>query len=146
MGEESGASREAPLNRREPSRSCVTLILPLCPDRGNSRRHWGLQRRMEAAWALKAMAWLHNAGMRPPTKPYERFTLHVTVVTKRKSDLDNCTARLKVAIDYLRKKGWLLEDGPDYMTSLTVVNKVDTKWPRIEVHIDEVPRTGVEPA
>lgn len=115
---------------------CVTLRLALPPDRANTRRHWSAQRRLEQQWALRATVDLANTQRRP-TVPLRRFTAHVLVYTSRRSDLDNCTARLKKVWDTLKRLKWIEDDSSAHMTSLTVANGVDAKNPRIEVHICE---------
>ena len=117
---------------------CATVSLPMPPDRGNSRRHWAVQRRVEAEWKVRATVDLANSRLRPPN-PLQRFTLHVIAYSKRKSDIDNLTSRCKVPIDLLRSLGWVANDGPDHLVSLTVVPAVDTKRPRLEIHLCEEP-------
>lgn len=114
---------------------CATVYLDLPPTKANARRHWALQRRLESDWAKKAAVMLANTRQRPH-RPLARFKAHVTVITKRASDLDNCSSRTKKVWDTLRHLGWIEDDSPRHMVELTVVNKVSQKT-GIEVHLCE---------
>lgn len=120
--------------------SCFTLRLELPPNVANLRQHWAVRARQRREWCVRATVTLANTRLRPKA-PLGRYSAHVTVVTKRRSDLDNCTARLKPCFDLLKRLGWVVDDGPEHLVSLTVVNAVDTKAPRIEVHLDALEAT-----
>jgi Holliday junction resolvase RusA-like endonuclease len=117
----------------------IFLTLPLPPDRGNARGHWRVRYRKEQAWKVRFAVALQEYGAVKPRHPLARVRLAVLVVTKRAADLDNCAARIKPILDGLVRAGWLANDDPAHLTALTVTQETDTRRPRVEVTIEEVP-------
>lgn len=118
------------------------LVFPLPPQRANARGHWAKTYRAQRAWTAAA---LHAnpilvRGL-PPEERIAHAVLEATLVVSRAMDEDNAVARLKWALDILRPRtrrpkgahrsitlgGIIVDDDPDHLTILPVIQEVRPK-------------------
>lgn len=115
----------------------LTLILPLPPNKANSRQHWAVALREKRAYQARLTVALQNSGKRPP-KPLQRFSAHVMMYAKRVRDMDNAWASMKPLWDTLTRQGWIADDAPKHFLSGTMVSLCDDRNPRVEVCLTDL--------
>lgn len=115
----------------------VTLVLPLPPNVANARGHWAARRKVAGDWELLALA--TERKIRGRHEPMQRATCSaVFYVGRWVMDDDNCTARLKVALDLIRRRGLIVDDKRPHLTLEGIPEQRTTTPRRIELTLREV--------
>lgn len=152
-----GAAEKSPAKARKPSQTAhlkkawpaflewkrahpATLTLPM-PGIENTNAaysgHWRSRKAATDEFFLEC-ATLEAAGLlpRPPALPPERATVHVTMYVQRIHDHDSAVSRLKRALDFLVRQGWLKDDKPANCNLLMPMQvKAAGTPPRVEFEI-----------
>ena len=95
----------------------ITLVLPLPPNMANGRFHWRTKDRLRKVYCAEADR-RQAAGLlpKPPAKPLERVTLDVVMHLASRMDHDNAAARCKFAVDWLKTRGYIVDDSPKHLS------------------------------
>jgi len=96
----------------------MMLTLPMPPNVANARGHWRTRYSAIQHWKMLALVQEKQLrGCRPfPTKVRIGATFYVGKHPKWMMDEDNCTARLKTVLDFLREMELLVNDDPAHVT------------------------------
>ena len=107
------------------------LILPLPPNRANSRWHWRTEGRLKKDYYLRC-----RAAAPPPRAPYERARIHATFYLHNLMDHDNLAARMKWPQDYLVGK-FIVDDSPAHLEWVGFPEQViDRKDKRLVIELE----------
>lgn len=118
----------------------ITLAsLPASPN-AERTRHWaaryGEVKVCRDFSFMQALSIRRKRRLEPMQEPCE---LQLSVVRGkdggRRTDLGNLTHQLKAVIDGIADAGWLKNDGPEYLTRLTVVQHRDDAIRGVEVRV-----------
>ena len=114
----------------------MKLVLPLPPQIGNERGHWAVRHRRKKAF-YRACDERQGVGLipAPPDVPIPHARLSAHLYLWNRMDHDNLGIRLKAALDWLVTRGYLTDDGPDYLTVDGVEQSVDRNSQRIEIDL-----------
>lgn len=96
----------------------LTFTLPL-PDRSfspNGRSHWAVKhKKKNAIWTMADMLVKGKVNPKPPKQPWEKATITASCVVGAVNDHDNLLGRLKVVVDWLVTRGYLVDDKPKHL-------------------------------
>ena len=121
------------------------IVLPLPPQMGNWRGQWFVKEAARQAYfghcrTLAALGLLpeHEDSIRGWP---EYSVITVTVYVQRLHDYDNLVARLKFAIDYLEREGYIQSDSPKHLKYSAMPEQVLANGtpPRVEIEITAAP-------
>lgn len=116
----------------------VTVSLPARTLQPNARVHWAV--RMKATRKARVEAWascqvaMHEQGVQGQWKAAECRAVWFARDSRRR-DRDNLLATLKATFDGLVDGGLLVDDAG--LTHLPLAVEVDSKRPRVELHLKE---------
>jgi hypothetical protein len=104
--------------RTAPRTPTLTLTFPMPLNIGNGGHyHWRTRANQKAAY-VKALDTLQGAGIIPP--PPRKALDHVTVDSimhlARQMDVDNAMRRHKWVMDWLKTRGYIVDDSPAHLT------------------------------
>lgn len=93
------------------------MILPMPPNRGNTRGHTRFQTSAKNKYFALCDSLFHQQGYYPfRLPPLEKTTWHAEFFVKQKTnlmDFDNMVARLKWPFDYLKLRKLIVDDSWD---------------------------------
>ena len=107
-----------------------TFTLDLPPNLANGRMHWAEKGRKQAAY-------VNGCDRRYPVDPaltLPKAEAVITLYVHQTMDRDNAFARCKWTLDWLVRRGYVVDDSPDCLR-LEVRQEVDRKNQRIEVSL-----------
>jgi len=93
----------------------ITVPMPLNIGNG-SHGHWATRDNQRKAY-LRTLDTLQAAGKipAPPSKPFERARLDSVMYLARQMDPDNAARRHKWVLDWLRTRGYIVDDSPKHL-------------------------------
>lgn len=106
---------QEPANAVEPTE--MTFTLPLPPNIANARMHWRVKNIERKAY-MQACDALQAAGRvpAPPRQPFVRSWIEASITNAALSDDDNAMARLKWPVDWLKTRGYIVDDSRKHLT------------------------------
>ncbi len=111
----------------------MKFILPLPPNRANSRWHWRTEKAKKDSWFMHADT-LYRPSKEPPTK---MARISATLYTWNKMDVDNLFGRLKWPCDWLERRGWISGDDPDSLQWVGIPKQsIERKNQRLEITLE----------
>jgi len=89
----------------------MKITLPLPPNMGNYRGHWHRKNRQRVSY-LSACdeCQMYGSIPSPPRSPLALVELRATLYMGNHMDDDNALARLKWPVDWLKTRGYLVDD------------------------------------
>jgi hypothetical protein len=103
----------------------LVFVLPLPVNIGNSRTHWAAKfKAKKDYWTLCDLMLMAKRLPARPAKPYPRAQLTAAIHHTHDTDADNREARLKWALDWLKTRGYIVDDGDAYLERTTVCGSV----------------------
>lgn len=92
----------------------LVFEFPLPANRGNARfGHFYAQHRSKKKyWELLDTLAMAKRIPRAPQRPYPQAAAEIVLRTYRPMDQDNSHARVKDVLDWLRTRGYLVDDNP----------------------------------
>lgn len=110
------------------------LVLPLPDNLANSRMHWRKKGSTKELYFLQCTA--ADNPKRPRTPP-AKVRITATVYTWNPMDADNLMARMKWPLDWMKKRGWITDDGPKHLEWAGIpAQAIDRKNMRIEITLE----------
>lgn len=93
--------------------------LPMPENIANKGMHWAVKNKRRKAY-LAHCDLLQQGGIlpAPPAAPLKKATLSVTMTLHNPMDDDNATARIKWAQDWLKTRGYIVDDSKKHLTLL----------------------------
>lgn len=91
----------------------MILELALPPNRGNARTHWRVTHQQKLAYWGGCDARYLTKRIPHPEMPFRKAKVTVAFRVSRKNDPDNLVARAKWPLDWLKKRGYIVDDNPD---------------------------------
>lgn len=92
----------------------ISIWIPRPPDNANNRQHWAVAERQRKRYVDELDVRLNLRQFpQPPHKPFPYVSIASTwyVFGRHRSlDSDNATRRLKPVIDWLRRRGYFVDD------------------------------------
>lgn len=129
--------------RSEPGRvRAMRFCMPLGVNRTNRASgtgHWTTLHRQDERYreALDALARM-GAFPAPPTMPYPRVRIRITLYTWAIMDTDNAVSRAKAAIDWIVRAGYVVDDTPAHLEWSGMPDQVvDRGCPRMVIRIGQ---------
>jgi hypothetical protein len=122
----------------------ITLVLPLPPRLTNSAkgrsRHWrALHREKRAYWEAVDLRRMLKRIPPPPAEPMEQAEVSATLYLWSPMDDDGALARMKWILDWLVRRGYLVDDSRKHLRWTALPEQViDRKEPRVEVTLTPV--------
>lgn len=95
----------------------VTLTFPMPLNIGNGAHgHWRTRHNQRVAY-LKALDMLQAAGKipAPPPRAFDRVRLDSIMHLARQMDVDNALRRHKWCLDFLKTRGYIVDDSPKHV-------------------------------
>jgi hypothetical protein len=91
--------------------SALVFRFPMPPNLANARMHWRVKNRERQAY-LGLLDGLQLAGRlpAPPAAPFARAAIRSAMVVGGAMDDDNAMARHKWALDWLKTRGYIVDD------------------------------------
>ena len=117
----------------------MKLVLPLPPNRANSRWHWRTEKRHKDTFYLMSTALYPKL----PKQTLERCDISCDLYVWSTMDTDNAYGRLKWVLDWLQAREYIASDSPACIGTLTVRQHIDRKDQRLELEI--IPSEGETP-
>jgi len=116
----------------------LTLLMDAPPNLANARWHWHMKTRLKKKyWKAQDERQLVGLVEPPPSRPFERVSVHALFSLHNRMDPDNLHARLKWALDWLKSRGYIVNDSTKVIERLTVDQQIDRKRPgRLVLVID----------
>lgn len=112
----------------------MKLVLPLPPNRANSRWHWREESRRKNTFYLMSTA----LYPRLPAQTLERCDISCDLYVWSLMDTDNAYGRLKWVLDWLQAREYITDDSPKVIETLTVRQYIDRKNQRLELELEGV--------
>jgi hypothetical protein len=110
--------------------SPLHFTLPLPPNMANGRGHWRTRERERKDYYLRCCAAAGNP--RPPRVPWLRATYTVHLFLYNPMDDDNALARCKHALDFLVRRGYIVDDARQHLRLASVPEQsIDRAQPRL---------------
>lgn len=118
----------------------MRLALDLPKAVGNARGHWSTRyHRRKAYWQAQDRRQLLGLVEPPPARPSASVSVRAHFRVSKPNDPDNLTARLKDVMDWLKTRGYIEDDGPAVVRSLTVTQEtVPRKSVGLEITLEPV--------
>jgi hypothetical protein len=89
----------------------LTLTLPLPPNLANARMHWRVKERERKSYRQLCDFRLFAKQVPVPNVfPWPRVTVSATLYLWAQMDDDNALARIKWAADWLKTRGYIVDD------------------------------------
>ena len=117
----------------------MRFVLPLPPNRANSRWHWREESRRKNTFYLMSTA----LYPRLPAQRLERCDISCDLYVWSVMDHDNLVGRCKWVLDWLQAREYIASDSPKCIGTLTVRQHIDRKNQRLELEI--IPSEGETP-
>jgi len=111
----------------------VKLVLPLPPNRANSRWHWREEKRRKDTFYLMSTALYPKL----PKHTLERCDISCDLYLWSVMDQDNLYGRCKWVLDWLQIRQYIIDDSPKVIETLAVRQHVDRKNQRLELELEE---------
>lgn len=114
----------------------VVLVIPQAPPPSlnvQERMHWAKRRALRREW--EKWAWVAWLEVRQPVFRHPQIDICLYYPHRRKRDLDNAFAAAKPILDGLKSHAFADDDIEHIKLSLAI--HVDTKFPRVEIHMRE---------
>ena len=110
----------------------------------NSRAHWRTKHKAKKAYWERCDNLQFTPGFPSPPRggPLKHVTIAHTWYVGNLMDPDNAYARLKWPIDFLRTRGYIVEDRASNVTLLSPIQHIDRKNPRLTLELTETPTPG----
>jgi hypothetical protein len=125
-----------PLTVESETRRSLTLTFPMPLNVANARLHWRAKARKHDAW--KMLAIVQEPKLRGRPECFGRVRVSVTFFTGRwVQDTDNLIARAKWPLDLLKERGFIADDCPGVVESLSVT-QVPRMPRRVVLTLEEV--------
>ena len=109
----------------------MRFVLPLPPNRANSRWHWREESRRKNTFYLMSTALYPKL----PKQTLERCDISCDLYVWSTMDTDNAYGRLKWVLDWLQAREYIASDSPKCIGTLTVRQHIDRKNQRLELEI-----------
>lgn len=117
----------------------MRLLLPVPPDIGNERGHWAVRnRRRQNFFGDCDDRQLFRLLPPPPPQPFESVEITAHFRLWNEMDADNLRARLKHALDWLRTRGYIVDDRAKNVRLAAVTQEIDRKDRGLELTLEEV--------
>ena len=115
----------------------IKLVLPMPPNRANARKHWRVVlKEKKAYWERLDLLYCARELPKAPKSPPERTRLKTQMYVFSIMDHDNAVARLKLALDWLVRAGYIADDSPKHLDLEMPEQVVDRKNPRLEIELE----------
>lgn len=116
--------------------SALTLTLPMPPNMANGRVHWRKKWRGQIEYANQCDACVvYGRQPGPPPRPFDGVTLSATLYCWALHDDDNALARIKWAADYLKTRGYIVDDKRPHCRFTIPEQVIDRKDQRLVLTI-----------
>lgn len=110
----------------------MRITLPLPPNMANARMHWRTKNRKRQDYELRC-----DTYPNPEPEPFVgRAVIKAHLVTWSTMDGDNLMARMKWPVDWLVKRGYLVDDSPTYLVWVMPTQEIGRKNRRIEITLE----------
>lgn len=94
----------------------MRLTVPMPPNLGNARMHWRTRHRAKVDyWNQLDNIALVGLIPAPPKRPPKQAVIAATFYVHQLQDPDNMMARFKFLGDWLKRSGYILDDGPKHL-------------------------------
>lgn len=114
----------------------LTLTLPLPPNMANARMHWRTKDGKRAVYlAACDTRQLLGSVPRPPATTMDRVELRSTLYLWATMDDDNALARIKWAADWLKTRGYIVDDKRPHCRFTIPEQVIDRANQRLELTI-----------
>jgi len=112
------------------------FYFPMPPNKANGRGHWRVEKGLRDLY-FEQCDQLVTYGLLPrkPHTPFLCTSIRAELVLKSTMDFDNLMARLKFPVDWLVKRGYLLDDKPANLVWEGVPTQSKTAGSVQRVHI-----------
>jgi hypothetical protein len=111
----------------------MKLVLPLPPNRANSRWHWRTEKRHKDTFYLMSTALYPKL----PKQTLEQCNISCDLYVWNIMDHDNAYGRLKWVLDWLQQRGYIISDNPKCIGALVVRQHIDRKNQRLELELND---------
>lgn len=102
----------------------MRLVLDLPKATGNARMHWRTRYYTRTRfWEAQDNRQRLGLIEPPPNRPMGSVTVLAHFLVSKPNDPDNLTARLKDVMDWLKTRGYIVDDGPSVVKALTVTQE-----------------------
>ena len=116
----------------------LELVLPLPPNRGNSRMHWAERHRVQNAYRQRCDIARAQARVPLLCVPLQRAELAAVLYVWNRYDPDGAVALLKWPVDWLVSVGYLAGDTHDRLLWTIPEQHIDRSSPRIVLTLREL--------
>lgn len=125
------------VKRRRVAENVILFELPYPPDVGNARGHWRVRERVKAKYWADCDLW--TALDEVPAMPWQRVRMRAVFHGWNRLDPDNAMARTKYVTDFLRSRGYLVDDRTKNIEwdGLPAQN-IDRKNQRLELYVEPI--------
>ena len=144
MGMHSGRLQRAP---ELLTGSGMKLIFPMPPNLANSRMHWRTKHNAKKSlWAYMDVRQIFDIGFpKPPREPMAKATISSVMYLGGAMDDDNAMNRHKWLLDWLKSRGYIMDDRKKCLTWAGLPEQViDRKNQRIEITLTPLTPTASE--
>lgn len=118
----------------------MKMVLPLPVNLANCRLHHMVKyRKKKAYWADLDMLLMVKRLPPPPETPWQAVHITFDWYVWNKMDPDGRDARKKWIIDWLRTRGYIIDDREENVDYTDLPQTVDRKSQRVELQILEAP-------
>jgi hypothetical protein len=94
----------------------LVFVLPLPINIGNSRTHWAAKfKAKKDYWTLCDLMLMAKRLPARPAQPYPRARMTAAIHHTQPTDADNREARLKWALDWLKTRGYIVDDSDAHL-------------------------------
>lgn len=119
------------LEARARAGAAVTVSLPLPPNMANGRMHWRLKDEKRREYLARCDAWHPKRG-----RTLGRARIRAVLYVWNKMDPDGAVARLKWAVDWLVRRGFLEDDSEKHLEWEMPKQTIDRSRQRIEIVLE----------
>lgn len=117
----------------------MRLVMDMPLNVANSSQHWAVRARAKKAYYVaQDRRQLLGLIEPPPSRPMKYARLAAHFYAWSLMDDDNRTARLKFVCDWLKTRGYIVDDKPSCLTITAVTQEIDRANQRLVVTLEPV--------
>ena len=110
-------SRSIPLTALPASAALhITVPMPMNISNGSHSHHMVRHKQKLAYWKALDMMQAGELIPKPPRRPLDGITLDSVMHLARQMDVDNAMRRHKWVMDWLKTRGYIVDDSPKHLT------------------------------